>query len=285
MEKVNQKKGTPSWVSYLKQRNTKKKNTLIFTGGQTGSGKSWANLSISCMVDPTFTSDRIVFWGRDLMKLVDEGNLKSGSVIMFDEASIDMDNRQWQSVTNKMVNYLLQTFRYKRIIVLFNSPFIDFMDAKTRKLFHAEFQVMGINHEKKYCSIKPLLLQYNSSKQKMYRKYLRVRTEEGYLPVKRWKVPQPSAKMIKEYEEKKEEFNKTLRKKIITELDKLEQQKEKKTYQVKCLYCGYAWEGKKEWPGRCPNCQKRNPNKHNSLGKSVFEAKSSGNPQPLPILT
>lgn len=285
MEKVHQKEGTPSWVSYLKQRNRQKKNFLCFTAGTTGSGKSWANLSMAHMIDPTFNIDRVVFWGRDLMKLVDEGNLKSGNAIMFDEASIDMDSRQWQSVTNKMVNYLLQTFRYRRIIVLFNSPFIDFMDAKTRKLFHAEFQVMGINHEKKYCSIKPLLLQYNSSKQKMYRKYLRVRTEEGYLPVKRWKVPQPPAKLIKEYEEKKEEFNRTLRKKIITELDKLERQKEKKTYQVKCIYCDYAWEATKERPGRCPKCQKRDPIGQISLEKSVFEAKTGGNPYLPPILT
>jgi len=194
------------WISYIKGRIKKKKNFLGVCTGPTGSGKSWASLSICHQADPTFHPGRIVFSMEQLMKLVNEGNLKSGQAILWDEAGIDIGNRSWQSLINKLVNFLLQTFRHKRLIVIMTVPYIDFVDAGTRKLFHAEFLTQKIDYEKKICKIKAQLIQYNSRNRKFYYKYLRVRGKTGVVPIRSWLVDAPPAWLVEEYEVLKRKF-------------------------------------------------------------------------------
>jgi ABC-type lipoprotein export system ATPase subunit len=103
--------------SYLKSDGTKVSETpqlnnvnlkinageFVLVCGPTGSGKSWTGLSIAELLDPEFTADRVIFKARELMKLIRDGDLKPGSVILWDEAGIDLSNRNWQSVTNRML--------------------------------------------------------------------------------------------------------------------------------------------------------------------------------------
>ena len=209
-----------SWVRYIIERTTvKNKNFLVTITGQTGSGKSWSGLSIGEMVDPDFSVDRIVFKGIELMNLINSGNLKSGSVILWDEAGIDLSSRNWQSLTNKMLNYVLQTFRKMNFVLIFTVPYQDFLDVGSRKLFHADFETVSINRQKKTCRIKPKLLQYNADLKKWYKKYLRVvRKDIGKFTIRSWKIPKPSDELIKQYEQKKNIFLKTLNKDIEAKL-------------------------------------------------------------------
>ena len=163
-----------SLVRYIHRRIRNNKNFLATITGPTGSGKSWSALSMAELIDKDFTIDRVIFRAKDLMKLISNGNLKPGSVIVWDEAGIDLSNRNWQSVTNKMLNALLQTFRHKNFILFFTVPFHDFIDSSSRKLFHADFETQKINRNQSTVIIKPKLLQYNSNLAKWYRKYLKV---------------------------------------------------------------------------------------------------------------
>ena len=147
------------WVSYIKSRIKNNKNFLGFISGPTGSGKSWASLSIGEQLDPKFCIDRVVFSARDLMTLINSGTLKRGSVIIFEESGVEFNNKSWASRTNKVINYLLQTFRHKGFILIMNSPYMDFLDSGMRKLFHAELGTISINKKTGRCKLKPQLLQ------------------------------------------------------------------------------------------------------------------------------
>jgi hypothetical protein len=217
------------WISYINGRIKKKKNFLGFIGGPTGSGKSWSGVSICEQGDPTFGPDRIITSMRQLMKLINSGKLKDGSWIFWDEAGIDISSKNWQQLTNKLINFLFQTFRHKRLVLIFTSPYLDFIDASTRKLFHAEFMTNGINYENNTCRLKPQLIQYNHKYKKFYYKYLRVRTlDRGVAPLKMWNVSKPSQWLIDEYERIKTDFTTSLNNDIERQLDEAENKKSNK---------------------------------------------------------
>ena len=222
-----------SWVNYIRSRIKNNKNALIFIGGSTGSGKSWSGLSICLDCDPTFNKERIVTNIKQLMRLINTGKVKSGNAILWDEAGVDISSRSWQSLTNKMINYLMQTFRSKNFILIFTSPYLDFIDAQTRKLFHAEFLTQGINYRTKKVKLKPSLITYNSRFQKFYYKYLRIKTARGLAPVKYWHISKPPKWLIDEYEEIKEQFTKDLYTDIENQLIKLDGGVDYQDYQDK----------------------------------------------------
>lgn len=217
------------WISYIKQRIQKNKNFLGFISGQTGSGKSWSSLSIAEQLDPEFSIDRCVFSGLELMQLINSGTLKRGSCIVFEEAGVELNNRQWQSITNKMLNYLVQTFRHRGFILILNSPHMDFVDSATRKLFHAEIRTAGINFKTNECLLKPQLLQYNGRMQKFYYKRLKVITAEGKVPIDLWKVAKPSQELLDVYEQKKHRYTQQLNEEILQELMSAHAKQQEKT--------------------------------------------------------
>lgn len=222
-----------SWIKYIRYRIRRNKNFLCMIAGSTGSGKSWTALSIGEMLDPDFCIERVIFRGKELMNLINSGKLKKGSVIIWDEAGIDLSSRNWQSVTNKMLNYLLQTFRHKCFILFFTCPYMDFLDSQSRKLFHAEFTTLSINVNSEKVKIKPLLIQYNAKNGKFYYKFLRVIPKgEGVRPIKWWEVPAPSKELIEAYESKKGAFTKSLNEQIETELNNLEDKGKKPLTEV-----------------------------------------------------
>ena len=224
---VLQKQNEKFWISYIRQRIKKNKNFLGFISGQTGSGKSWSSLRIAEELDPEFKIDRCVFGGIELMNLINSGGLKRGNAIVFEEIGVEMNNRNWGSVVNKMLNYLLQTFRHRGFILIMNSPYMDFVDAGTRKLFHAELQTCGINFNKQQVRLKPQLLQYNSRMQKFYYKRLKVITPEGIIPVSFWNVSKPSDKLLEDYEQKKRQYTDNLNKRIYEELQNVQNKTER----------------------------------------------------------
>lgn len=215
------------WISYIKQRIRKNKNFLGFISGATGSGKSYSSLRICQELDPEFDISRCVFGGLELMNLINSDKLKRGSAICFEEIGVEMNAKNWASVTNKMVNYLFQTFRHRGFILIINSPYMDFVDSSTRKLFHAEMQTVGIDFQNEEVLLKPQLLQYNSRLQKFYYKRLKVITYEGKVPITIWRVPKPTEELLEAYEQKKREYTNKLNKKIYTELEALEQKGKK----------------------------------------------------------
>lgn len=212
------------WVRYIRNRISKKKNFLCLISGPTGSGKSWAGLSIATMMDKNFVSSRVIFGLKGLMEFINSGeNFPPGTCFVWDEFQIEGSSRTWQSLTNRLLNSLLTTFRHKNFILIITSPYSDFIDSNSRKLLHAELEIKKIDYHTRKTKIKPQLIQYNSRNKKFYYKYLRVKTLRGNIaPVVSWSVPAPPKWLIEEYEHLKTRFTTALNKDIQRQLENQE---------------------------------------------------------------
>ncbi len=212
------------WIRYIRNRVKHKKNFLVLISGPTGSGKSFTGLSFCLAIDKNFNPTRIIFGLKGLLKLINSGeNFPSGTAFLWDEFQVEGSSRTWQSLTNRLLNSLLTTFRHKQFVLCITSPFSDFIDSNSRKLLHAEFQLQKIDYEKKQTKIKPQLIQYNSRNKKFYYKYLRVKTPRGNIaPVVSWKVDIPPKWIIDEYEEMRIKFTTKLNISIEKQLEQQE---------------------------------------------------------------
>lgn len=224
------------------------KNFLVAVTGQTGIGKSWASGSICELYSkmygiPHDPNEQMFFDMKTFLKLInsDEADkkIKFGSILMFDESQIQINARKWQSEANQIMAQLVSTFRNKRLIVLFPTPYIEFLDKQTRVLFHAEFMIQGYDKNKKITKIYPRFLEYNKRKDDFYRKRLEVEYKVKDKPVYThykvhdWVIPKPSDDWINIYEPMKLNFTKQLNKEL---LNKVEDKKEKETQETKDFF-------------------------------------------------
>jgi len=186
-----------------------------FTGG-TGSGKTYAAITLAEEISKKngvpFDLDHIVFTARDMMTLINSGRLVPGSVIVFDEAGVGYSNREWQSIGNKMLNYLMQTFRHRNYVVIFTMPDFGFVDLAARKLFHCRFETVNIDYVHKLVYTKPLFLEVVQSLGKQFNKYFRMPVKGilGFYQIRRIAFRLASPKILNQYEIKKKKFTDAL---------------------------------------------------------------------------
>ena len=227
------KTGEHSWVRYIKMRIKSNLNFLALAEGSTGSGKSWAMLSVAYLIDPTFEIRQVAFSFQEVMRIInaDWFQKRRWKVILFDEPQVSISNRQWQSLTNRLLNFLISTFRNQQVILLFATPYGDFIDSATQKLLHCKFEVKGHSAKTNLTTIRPKLLQWNSRLHKFYEHSLFV-TRKGMLggatKLVKWNVPKPPKHLIDAYEVKKSNFTSNLNKDIQNQLDDADKKKKDK---------------------------------------------------------
>lgn len=224
------KKGEQSWIRWIKKRIKNNLNFLAIAEGPTGIGKSWGMIRVAYDLDNDFEARQIAFSFKQVMEIInaDWFKKKKLKVIVFDEAQTDISNRQWQSLTNKLFNYLLSTFRHQNIILLFTSPYSDFIDSQSMKLIHCRFDIKGHNRETKQTHIRPKLLQYNSKLKKFYEHSLFVIRDSKYIKLVDWHVTKPPQHLIEPYEQAKCEFTSKLNKSILEQLNSIEEKSKPK---------------------------------------------------------
>ena len=222
------KKGEQSWIRYIKKRIDHNLNFLALAQGPTGIGKSWSMLSVAYLIDKDFEARQIAFSFREVMEIINSDwfDKKDWQIILFDEAQTEMSNRKWQSLTNNLINLLLSTFRHRNIILLFTSPYSDFLDSQSMKLMHCIFDCKGWNKKTNKSLLRPKLLQYNSKMKKFYEHSLFIIKEGRTNKLISWKLNKPPKHLIKLYEKLKIKFTDQLNKKILSELDRAEGKKE-----------------------------------------------------------
>lgn len=223
---------SPLFFNYIKWRTAKQKNFLCTCIGQTGSGKSYTNLKAMEILNPHKKPEDIIkntcFSGLEFLERLNSGELKRGDCLTWDEVGIGLSSKDWQSMSNKLINFILQTFRHLGLVVFFNTPSFSFIDASSRRLFHSIWETVGINYVNERCEVKPLLLQVDSRTGKVYFKYLRVNDDKhGQIPVKRLYLSLPSKELRVLYEAKKKKFTTKLSESILEELQELEAKKGK----------------------------------------------------------
>lgn len=234
-----EQRGKNSWLRYIYARIfTRNENFLCGITGGPGIGKTYTGLSVGEMLRDDygfhFSIDYVVFSFLDLMKLINEGDLKRGSVILFDEPQTEVNSKNHQTEINKVFYQLTSTFRHRGFVLLFCNPFLEDLDKSTRKLFHANFHVLSKDEKKKVTKIKPYFLEWSSRKDTWYTFFLRVvykpkgKSKYRSIKLKVWKIPHPSKEISELYEIKKKEFTSALNKKIQDRLQALENGKNPK---------------------------------------------------------
>lgn len=194
-------------LKYIYRRvNKKDKNFQGIFCGDTGSGKSLSAISFAEKLDPNFNADNIVFSASEFMEVINSGKLKKGACIVFDEAGVGIPAREWYNISNKLLNYVMQTYRHQNWIVLFTVPDFSFIDSGSRKLFHCYFETVKIDFRRKLCLIKPLFIQNNPRMGKFYFKYKYFWVNGKKQRITKLWIDLPSRELQKEYTKKKEKF-------------------------------------------------------------------------------
>lgn len=182
------------------------KNFLCCIIGATGTGKSYCGITLGEKLDPAFSVDNIVFSQDELLDLLNSGNLKRGSVILYDEIGVTQNARNWYSQTNKMLNAILCTFRHLNLIVFFTVPSITFVDKQARMLFHGIIETKKIYHKLKVSNVKAYFIRYSQHTGKIYNTFLGAYYKGKGIKLKNIEVPLASKPLVKAYEKKRFEF-------------------------------------------------------------------------------
>lgn len=191
------------WYSRLNEKN---QNWLCVIAGATGTGKSYCALRLARALDPSFTMDRCVFNVRDFLKLINSGKMKKGQIIVLDEAGVGIPAREFYTLMNRSINYVLQVFRRENIGVIMTVPSLAFIDKQARILTHTFIETLAVDREKNRVRVKVMEVQYNPQMGKIYYKYYRL----GNKVLRKTFIGKPEPDIIEAYEIKKKEFAKDL---------------------------------------------------------------------------
>lgn len=206
---------------FYKQRIAQNKNWLALICGETGSGKSYSALRIAELCDRSFSINRVVFTAEQFMNVLSSRpKLKRGNIIIWDEAGVGLPAREWYSISNKAINYVLQTFRHENLGVIFTTPSFNFIDIQARKLFHTYIETQFINYKDEYVRVKWLNLQENPRLDKIYFHYPTVSYNGKRITVKGMNLHKPSQMLINAYEKRKRMFTAELKQDIKSIVEK-----------------------------------------------------------------
>ena len=134
--------------------------------GETGTGKSYAAMRLGQLIDKDFNIRNVVFSPKQFMEILENPWIKRGSVIIFDEAGVGIPSRDWYTIQNKMLGYVMQTFRHMNLCVIFTVPNIGFVDVQMRNLFHIYLETQSINYKKRICKLKVFYFKQHARSEK-----------------------------------------------------------------------------------------------------------------------
>lgn len=204
--------------------------------GQTGKGKSWVSGAMAEIYSEMFginydVNKHMFFKMKDLLMLInypERYDIQPGSIIQYDEVQTEANARNWQSMSNKILNGLMSTFRNKRLVIFFPTPSFYALDKQTRELLKGEIKVLGFNKDTKMTRVKPrIIIDYNYRLDKPIAPMLKVKYPGGFYHLNEWKIPSPSKEWIKAYEKKKAEFSVDHNKKLLNQFMHMEQKHNK----------------------------------------------------------
>jgi hypothetical protein len=182
--------------------------------GETGSGKSWAALRLCEAVDPDFSIDQVAFNVVEFLRLVNDDSLGRGSMILFEEASVELSAHDWQSTENQFMRNVLDTWRHQNRGAVFTLPTFGGLDKGARGRMSALIQMWRKRAEQGYTLAKYKRLQQDSDSGQIYRKYPTIDGQEHRL----LKFTAPSPDLIEAYEQRKAQYTDDLNQQLLEEL-------------------------------------------------------------------
>ncbi len=130
-----------TWLMpWIRKRIARNMDVLGLFIGPRGSGKSYSALELAYTCDATFNQSRVMFDVTDFVDYVVDGDLKRGNSVILDDAGVFMNARDWQTVQNKAISIVAQSFRYRNLITFITVPKWNYIDAQTRGLINIFFE-------------------------------------------------------------------------------------------------------------------------------------------------
>lgn len=207
-------------VKYIQKRLWKQnKNWLAIMTGATGSGKSWSAVSLAEKVDPNFSIDNIILDPLDFLQALYDEKWSQGACVVFDEAGVSLSSREYMSTINRAVENILETFRRNNIAVIFTVPAQSMLDKDARRLAHNYVETMYIDRNRERVALRWMILQYNRTYNKIYYHYPKIR-KGNKMPkkIKKVFVGKPSDRIISQYENKRDKYQKSLNKELLNKV-------------------------------------------------------------------
>jgi len=190
----------------------KNKNYLAVICGATGDGKSYSALQLCKRVDPSFNIERVAFRAQDFLDLLDSNTLKKGNAVMWDEVGAGgLPAKTWWAITNRTINYVLQTFRTDNLCVIMTTQDLYYIDKDARKLLHSYMEALKVDDKEESVLLKYLVVQNNPLFGKIYYKYPRVFVNGHLTQIYRLRITKPPEDLIREYERRRAPFVKKLK--------------------------------------------------------------------------
>ena len=118
------------------RRLEQKKNTVVYIVGDLGEGKSYTALKLASLIDDDLNvQEQVIYDARILLETLNRFKNSPKRCIILDETHVTLPAREWQSLANKAVNYVLTTFRQIKAVCLFIvAPQISLIDKVLRAL-------------------------------------------------------------------------------------------------------------------------------------------------------
>lgn len=195
-------------LSMITQRIKTNKNYMMLAQGETGCGKSYIALRLGELIDPNFSLDNVVFTPQQFSALLTSGNLKAGSVVVFDEAGVGMSSKEWASRSNKLISNITQTFRTNRLVVIFTLPSGRYLDSSIRNIFHAMIEPLGVEIGTTKNAFKLLKIEQNYRQNKTYYPYYRFKDKKTgrFFKYAIIRIGKPTDALCEAYEKKRDAY-------------------------------------------------------------------------------
>lgn len=208
---------------YYRLHNRDQNFLFVITGG-TGSGKSFAALRMAQKIDPNFTDNmekNIVYFPEEFMDRVYDPELYQGAVLIWEEVGTAISSKDWYSIINKQIGYVIQTFRKKHICLIMTVPSTDFMDSTVRKLVNAIGRMIHIDRKNMISKMRVWYVNYESNIKKWYfKKPIITIYETGErFKITHLNMPKVDAESSRRYEKIRAEFVRKLGLQVKSELD------------------------------------------------------------------
>lgn len=189
-----------------------KKNFVMVITGSTGEGKSLTGVKIGELVDPRFNIDKVTYDSDEFMDAV--GAVKrSGEVIIWDEAGVGLPSREWHSVSNKVINYVIQTFRKDKACIIFITPDLSFIDVQARKMIRAFTEARRYRREATKLWIYRMSIDRKSGK--IYYPHPLYLVDDAIVKLKYAIIHLPAKELVVEYERKANKWKEKLKRDVI----------------------------------------------------------------------
>ncbi len=211
MNTKNRLEDTPFIQEIKNDLNVHKKGRFMVICGVPGEGKSYTALRIAELVDPNFSVDQVVIMkGSAFMQLLNSGvpdgkggytRMQPGSCAVFDECGVGISARDWLSVQNRLIGFLMQTIRKWGFFIIFTLPSLSMLDISARRMMNYYAYSQGIDYRAKLSHFKIYRISRNDWEDKIYRR--RLKTENAEL-VDDWAFSLPKHVDLKTYEARKD---------------------------------------------------------------------------------